>query len=111
LWPNIFRVSSAHEEGGERLFAVSTERFTGDQQGRVKALHALQVETVRENGRLEFRPVPGTQFELEADLVLLAMGFLGPERGGMLTSQAHDRPRQCVARRELDDERPGYCRW
>jgi glutamate synthase (NADPH/NADH) small chain len=84
LWPNIFRVSSAHEEGGERLFAVSTERFTGDQQGRVKALHALEVETVRENGRLEFRPVPGTEFELEADLVLLAMGFLGPERGGML---------------------------
>src|SRR4029077_17869264 len=41
-------------------------------------------EPVRETGRLEFRPVPGTQFELEADLVLLAMGFLGPERGGML---------------------------
>jgi len=84
LWPNIFRVSSAHEEGGERLFAVSTERFTGDQQGRVRALHALEVEPIRENGRLEFRPIPGTQFELQADLVLLAMGFLGPERGGML---------------------------
>jgi len=84
LWPNIFRVSSAHEEGGERLFAVSTERFTGDQHGRVRALHAIEVETIREHGRLEFRPIPGTQFELPADLVLLAMGFLGPERGGML---------------------------
>ena len=84
LWPNIFRVSSAHEEGGERLFAVSTERFTGDAQGHVKALHAVDVEIVGQNGRLEFKPIRGSQFELNADLVLLAMGFLGPERGGML---------------------------
>jgi len=84
LWPNIFRVSSAHEEGGERLFAVSTERFTGDPQGHVKALHAVDVEIVGQNGRLEFKPIRGSQFELNADLVLLAMGFLGPERGGML---------------------------
>ena len=84
LWPNIFRVSPAHEEGGERLFAVSTERFTGDPRGHVKALHAVDVEIVGQNGRLEFKPIPGSQFELNADLVLLAMGFLGPERGGML---------------------------
>ena len=85
LWPNIFRVSSAHEEGGERLYAVSTERFTGDDQGRVKKLHATKVEIASRNGRLDITPVPGTEFVLDADLVLLAMGFLGPERGGMLT--------------------------
>ena len=84
LWPNIFRVSSAHEEGGERLYAVSTERFSGDEQGRVKQLHALHVEIASRNGTLDITPIPGSAFTLDADLVLLAMGFLGPERGGML---------------------------
>ena len=84
LWPNIFRVSSAHEEGGERLFAVSTERFTGDDSGRVKKLHAVNVEIARQNGRLDFKPIASSAFTLDADLVLLAMGFLGPERGGLL---------------------------
>jgi glutamate synthase (NADPH/NADH) small chain len=84
LWPNIFRVSSAHEEGGERLYAVSTERFSGDDQGQVKKLHAVNVEIASQNGRLEIKPVGGSEFTLDADLVLLAMGFLGPERGGML---------------------------
>jgi glutamate synthase (NADPH) small chain len=84
LWPNIFRISSAHEEGGERLYAVSTERFSGDDQGRVKKLHAVNVEIASQNGRLEIKPVAGSEFTLDADLVLLAMGFLGPERGGML---------------------------
>src|SRR5580765_504395 len=83
-WPNIFRVSSAHEEGGERLYSISTQRFTGDERGRVTTLHGAQVEMVSANGRMEFRAVPGTEFELEADLVLLAMGFLGPETNGML---------------------------
>ena len=81
-WPNIFRVSSAHEEGGERIYAVSTRQFLGDAQGGVCALEAVKVEMVRESGRLEFTPVPGTEFTLEVDLVLLAMGFLGPERAG-----------------------------
>jgi glutamate synthase (NADPH/NADH) small chain len=84
-WPNIFRVSSAHEEGGERVYAVSTQRFTGDSQGHVRQLHATTVEMVRDGGRLDFKPVPGTEFTLDVDLVLLAMGFLGPERPGMLT--------------------------
>jgi len=84
LWPNIFRVSSAHEEGGERLYSISTQKFAGDEGGRVTALHAAQVEMVTSNGRMEFRPIPGTDFELKADLVLLAMGFLGPETNGML---------------------------
>ena len=81
-WPNIFRVSSAHEEGGERWYSVSTQRFLGDDQGRVRALEAVRVEMVREGGRVSFRPLPGTEFTLEVDLVLLAMGFLGPERRG-----------------------------
>jgi glutamate synthase (NADPH/NADH) small chain len=84
LWPNIFRISSAHEEGGERLYSISTERFSGDAQGHVTTLHAVQVEIVNKDGRMSFDPVPGSEFELKADLVLLAMGFLGPERNGML---------------------------
>ncbi|HSB61008.1 MAG TPA: glutamate synthase subunit beta [Vicinamibacteria bacterium] len=81
-WPNIFRVSSAHDEGGERVYAVSTQRFLGDAAGRVRALEAVRVEMVRAEGRLDFRPVTGSEFSLEVDLVLLAMGFLGPEREG-----------------------------
>jgi glutamate synthase (NADPH/NADH) small chain len=84
-WPNIFRVSSAHEEGGERVYAVSTQRFLGDDGGRVRTLEAVQVEMVREGGRVEFRPVPGSETRLAVDLVLLAMGFVGPERPGLLT--------------------------
>ena len=83
-WPNVFRVSPAHEEGGERLYSVSTQRFAGDADGRVTALHAVRVELAASNGRPAFAPVPGSEFELPADLVLLAMGFKGPERGGML---------------------------
>jgi glutamate synthase (NADPH/NADH) small chain len=84
LWPNIFRVSSAHEEGGERLYSIATQKFTGDDRGQVTTLHAAQVELVSVNGRTEFKNVPGTEFQLNADLVLLAMGFLGPETNGML---------------------------
>jgi glutamate synthase (NADPH/NADH) small chain len=83
-WPNIFRISSAHEEGGERLYSISTERFSGDAEGRVTTLHAVMVEPVSTDGRLAFQRIDGSEFELEADLVLLAMGFLGPERNGML---------------------------
>jgi glutamate synthase (NADPH/NADH) small chain len=83
-WPNIFRVSSAHEEGGERVYSVSTQRFVGE-GGRVRRLDALKVEMVREGGRLDFKPVPSSEFSLDVDLVLLAMGFVGPEKGGMLT--------------------------
>jgi glutamate synthase (NADPH) small chain len=84
-WPTIFRTSSAHEEGGERLYSVSTERFTGDGNRRVAAIHAVRSEMVREGGRMRFVPVPGSEFEVKTDLVLLAMGFLGPERGTLLS--------------------------
>ena len=83
LWPNVFRVSTAHEEGGERLFSASTQRFAGE-HGRVRALHGVKMEAVREDGRFEMRPLANSEFTLNADLVLLAMGFLGPERGGLL---------------------------
>jgi glutamate synthase (NADPH/NADH) small chain len=79
-WPNVFRVSTAHEEGGERLYSIATQRFSGDENGHVTTLHAVRVE--KANG--SFTPVPGSDLELKADLVLLAMGFLGPERGGLL---------------------------
>jgi glutamate synthase (NADPH) small chain len=84
LWPNIFRVSPAHEEGGERLYSIATQRFTGDAEGRVTTLHGITVEIVKTAKGLSFEPVAGTEFELKADLVLLAMGFIGPERHGML---------------------------
>ena len=83
-WPQIFRVSPAHEEGGERLFSVSTDRFVGDKKGRVRALQARKVEIVRRDGRMEFVPVPDSAFDIKADLILLAMGFVGPERGPLL---------------------------
>src|SRR5690606_19843633 len=63
-WPNVFRISPAHEEGGERLYAVSTQRFVGDASGRVQALQAVKVEIARLNGALEVKPIPGTEFTL-----------------------------------------------
>src|SRR5207245_573899 len=79
-WSNVFRVSSAHEEGGERVYSVNTECFLGDDEGAVRALRAHEVEMV--DGR--FVKVEGTDFELPCELVLLAMGFVGPQREGLL---------------------------
>ena len=79
-YPMTYRVSSAHEEGGDRLFAVSTERFVDDGQGRVRALQLVEVEA--HNGG--FRPVEGSSREIPADVVFLAMGFVGPEAGGLI---------------------------
>jgi glutamate synthase (NADPH/NADH) small chain len=84
-WPVIFRVSGAHEEGGERLYSVSTERFSGDADGHVRRLHATQVEVVTRDGRTQVAPLPGSEFEIAADLVLLAMGFTGPEPGPLMS--------------------------
>ena len=83
-YPFIYRVASAHEEGGERLYAVSTRRFIGDDQGRVKALELVRVEMKKADGRVTFAEVPDSAQIIPADLVLLAMGFVGPERPGML---------------------------
>ncbi len=78
-WPLIYRTSSAHEEGGERVFSVNTQRFVGA-DGSVTALELVDVEMV--DGR--FTPVEGTERMLPAQLVLLAMGFTGPQRTGLL---------------------------
>ena len=83
-WPQIFRVSTAHDEGGERVYAVSTQRFSGTPDGRVQTLHATKVEMVKRDGRVQFVPVEGSEFEIPADLVLLAMGFVGVEKGALL---------------------------
>lgn len=82
-WSNVFRVSSAHEEGGVREYSINTKRFVGE-SGRVTALETVQVEMKAENGRMQFVEIPGTEKTYRADLVLLAMGFVGPERKGML---------------------------
>ncbi len=84
-WPNVFRVSGAHEEGGERIYAVSTQRFSGGEDSRVRRLHLVRVDMEQQNGRPSPVPRPGNEFTLDADLVLLAMGFLGPEKPGLLT--------------------------
>ena len=83
-WPMIYRTSSAHEEGGERVFAVNTECFIGDDAGAVRALRAHEVEQKIVDGRMVFEKIEGTDFELPCELVLLAMGFVGPQRAGML---------------------------
>lgn len=83
-WPRIFRTASAHEEGVERVFSVSTKRFVSDGQGNVKALELVTVEMKSENGNLRFEEIAGTERMLACDLVLLAMGFLGPEKPGLL---------------------------
>jgi glutamate synthase (NADPH/NADH) small chain len=86
LWPLMFRTSSAHEEGCERVFSVNTECFLGDDDGNVRALRAHEVEMV--DGK--FVKIEGSDFELECERVFLAMGFLGPEQPGLLTDLGVD---------------------
>jgi glutamate synthase (NADPH/NADH) small chain len=83
-WPNIFRTSSAHEEGGDRVYAVMTTGFGGDGDGRVRVLKGHNVERVTTDGRVSFQPIAGSDFEMKAELVLLAMGFAGPEKSRLL---------------------------
>jgi len=85
-YPMTYRVSSAHEEGGERVYAVSTQEFLADEAGRVRALRLVDVEP-SDRG---FAPRPGTERDLRCDLVLLAMGFTGAERGALLTGLGVD---------------------
>ena len=82
-WPMVYRVSSAHEEGGEREYAINTSEFVG-RNGRVSALRTHRVEQVFTEGRMSFEPIEGTEQEFAADLVLLAMGFTGPERNELI---------------------------
>ncbi|MGA0113338.1 MAG: FAD-dependent oxidoreductase, partial [Candidatus Nanopelagicaceae bacterium] len=80
-YPMVYRVSSAHEESGERLYSISTEEFIGDGQGNLKALKIVETRMV--DGK--FERVPGTEKELPADLVFLAMGFTGVEKNELVT--------------------------
>lgn len=82
-WPNVYRISAAHEEGGTRSYSILTKRLSGE-GGVLKKLHAVRVDFVNEGGRQVMKEVPGSEFEVEVDLLLLAMGFLGPEREGMV---------------------------
>lgn len=79
LWPMQLRVESSHEEGGVRDWSIATQKFTGDDQGNVRQLHGIRVGPPP-----KFEPISGSEFTLDADLVLLAMGFTGPVRNGML---------------------------
>jgi glutamate synthase (NADPH/NADH) small chain len=76
MWPLQLRMESSHEEGGQREWAVATTHFSGDAEGNVKQLHGVRVNN--------FEPIPGTEFTLDVDLVLLAMGFTGPEKAGLV---------------------------
>jgi glutamate synthase (NADPH/NADH) small chain len=82
-WPLKLRTSSSQEEGCERDFAVLTRRARGA-DGKIAALECVRVDWAQQNGRWVMQEVPGSEFELKADLVLLAMGFLGPRRPGMV---------------------------
>jgi glutamate synthase (NADPH/NADH) small chain len=80
-YPMIYRVSSAHEELDNRIFSVSTERFVGDGHGNIRALSLVETEFIEG----KFQPIPGTEREIPADYVFLAMGFTGPEKNVLLT--------------------------
>jgi glutamate synthase (NADPH) small chain len=79
LWPMQLRTESAHEEGGIRDWSIATTSFTGDERGNIRKLHAVRVGPPP-----KFEAIPGTEFTIDADLVLIAMGFLGPVRSGMI---------------------------
>jgi glutamate synthase (NADPH/NADH) small chain len=81
-----FRVSSAHEEGGKRVYAVSTKEFVGDENGNVRALRLVEVEM--KDGR--FQEIEGSEHEIPAELVLFAMGFTGPQQDGLVAQLGVD---------------------
>lgn len=83
-WPVIYRTSSAHDEGGIREYSILTKKFSGE-NGQVKKLHAIKLEWTKPatpGGRPEFKEIPGSEFTIDADLVFLALGFVGPEKYG-----------------------------
>ena len=79
LWPMQLRIEGAHEEGGVRDWSIATTKLTGSSDGHVQQLHAVRVGPAP-----KFEPIPGTEFTMDADLVLIAMGFVGPARNGMI---------------------------
>jgi glutamate synthase (NADPH/NADH) small chain len=90
-WPMILRSSSSHEEGVVRDWSINTKRFSGDADGNVRKLHGIRLAWKKaDDGRMRMEEVPGSEFELDCELVLLAMGFLGPERPGMIADLGVD---------------------
>src|SRR6185369_10700942 len=79
LWPLQLRQESSHEEGGVRDWSIATTHFTGDENGNVKKLHGIRVGSPP-----KFEQIPGSEFSMDVDLVLLAMGFTGPVKSGLL---------------------------
>src|SRR6185436_5708012 len=89
-WPMILRTSSSHEEGVIRDYSINTKHFSGE-NGKVKKLHGVRLEWKKaDNGRMQMVEIPGSEFELDADLVLLALGFLGPEKEGVIADLSLD---------------------
>lgn len=88
LWPMILRTSSSHEEGCERQWSILSKEFVGDEQGHVKALKTVQIEW--KSGQKGFQEVPGTEQEIPCDLALLAIGFLHPQKTGLLSQLGVD---------------------
>jgi glutamate synthase (NADPH) small chain len=82
-WPMILRTSTSHEEGVQRDWSINTKSFSGE-NGVVKKLHGVRLDWKRDNGRMVMEEAAGSEFELECDLVLLALGFLGPEPDGLV---------------------------
>lgn len=84
-WPMIMRTSSSHEEGAERDWSINTVRLSGDDKGNLTKLHGVRLQwTPVEGGRPKMEPIKGSEFEMDVDLVFLALGFLGPEKSGLL---------------------------
>ena len=89
-WPMILRTSSSHEEGCDREWSVLTESFLHDEEGHVTALRLVDIEWITKDGKRTFKKIEGTERELPCDLVLLAMGFLHPEKEGLLAQLGVD---------------------
>ncbi len=104
-WPIKLRTSSSHEEGCERDWSVATKRFEG-RNGKVEKLVAARVEWRRDgNGPMKMVELPGSEFEIKTDLVLLAMGFVGPVQAGMLEAFGVERDARSNAKADTDDYR------
>jgi glutamate synthase (NADPH) small chain len=84
LFPFVYKVTSAHEEGGDRVYSVTTTEFLGDADGNLRALKGHEVKQTFTDGRMNFEKVEGSDFEMPCEYVFLAMGFTGPEKGGLL---------------------------
>ena len=83
-WPQTYRIASAHEEGVERVYSVSTKRFIDDGSGQIKELELVKVEVKNVDGKMSLHEIAGSEFRIPCTLTLLAMGFTGPEKNGML---------------------------